>query len=158
MYDHIGLKVKDIDASVGFYTAALATLGHVLCSHNGSGASFGPPGEAALWLYPAEGSTGLGGAYRIPRPQSGCGRPLPHGGSQGRRARPRATRLTHGVQPQLLRRVSARSGRQQHRSRLYGKCTSNCFPGRSPLSRPISAGVARVRVAASRAISAQRPV
>ena len=27
MYDHIGLKVKDIDASVRFYEAALAPLG-----------------------------------------------------------------------------------------------------------------------------------
>jgi catechol 2,3-dioxygenase-like lactoylglutathione lyase family enzyme len=60
MYDHIGLKVKDIDASVGFYTAALATLGHVLCSRDESGAGFGPPGQPALWLHLAEGSTGPG--------------------------------------------------------------------------------------------------
>ena len=31
MYDHIGFKVSDIDASVRFYTAALAPLGYVLC-------------------------------------------------------------------------------------------------------------------------------
>ena len=60
MYDHIALKVKDIDASVGFYTAALSTLGHVLCSRNESGASFGPPRQPALWLYLVEGSTGPG--------------------------------------------------------------------------------------------------
>jgi catechol 2,3-dioxygenase-like lactoylglutathione lyase family enzyme len=54
MYDHIGLKVKDLDASVRFYTAALAPLGHVLCSRDDSGAGFGPPGEPALWLYPAK--------------------------------------------------------------------------------------------------------
>jgi catechol 2,3-dioxygenase-like lactoylglutathione lyase family enzyme len=52
MYDHIGLKVKDLDASVRFYTAALAPLGIVLCSRDDSGAGFGPPGEPALWLYP----------------------------------------------------------------------------------------------------------
>ncbi|HTE54582.1 MAG TPA: VOC family protein [Kofleriaceae bacterium] len=56
MYDHIGLKVKDLDASVRFYQAALAPLGHVLCSRDDSGAGFGPAGEPALWLYPDKGS------------------------------------------------------------------------------------------------------
>ena len=28
MFDHIGLKVKDLDASVRFYTAALGPLGY----------------------------------------------------------------------------------------------------------------------------------
>jgi len=48
MYDHIGLKVKDLDASVRFYSAALAPLGHELCSHDGTGASFGPAKAPAL--------------------------------------------------------------------------------------------------------------
>ena len=56
MYDHIGLKVKDIDASVRFYQAALAPLGHVLVSHDDSGAGFGPAGAPALWLYRAKGA------------------------------------------------------------------------------------------------------
>ncbi len=60
MYDHIGLKVRDIDASVRFYRAALAPLGHVLGSHDASGASFGPPGEPAFWLYRAEDAGGPG--------------------------------------------------------------------------------------------------
>jgi len=60
MYDHIGLKVKDIDASVRFYTAALAGLGHVLCSRDDSGAGFGPPGEPALWLYVSKISSPAG--------------------------------------------------------------------------------------------------
>jgi catechol 2,3-dioxygenase-like lactoylglutathione lyase family enzyme len=60
MYNHIGLKVKDFDRSVRFYKAALAALGYVLCSRDDSGASFGPPGEPALWLYPAKDSGGPG--------------------------------------------------------------------------------------------------
>jgi catechol 2,3-dioxygenase-like lactoylglutathione lyase family enzyme len=54
MYDHIGLKVKDVGASVRFYLAALAPLGHVLASHDDNGAGFGPPGAPALWLYRAD--------------------------------------------------------------------------------------------------------
>ena len=64
MYDHIGLRVKDMDASVRFYTAALAALGHVLCSRDASGAGFGPKGEPALWLYPAKGGPGMHVAFR----------------------------------------------------------------------------------------------
>ncbi len=61
MYDHIGLKVADLDASVRFYTTALAPLGYELCSRDETGAGFGPKGEPALWLYlhkgpPAEGA------------------------------------------------------------------------------------------------------
>ncbi len=51
MYDHIGLKVKDLDASVRFYAAALAGLGHVLGSRDNAGAGFGPKGAPALWLH-----------------------------------------------------------------------------------------------------------
>ena len=51
MYDHIGLKVKDLEASVRFYGAALAPLGHVLGSSDASYAGLGPAGEPALWLY-----------------------------------------------------------------------------------------------------------
>jgi len=58
MYDHIGLQVRDIEASVRFYQAALAALGHGLCSRDASGAGFGPPGAPALWLYPADGPAG----------------------------------------------------------------------------------------------------
>ena len=50
MYNHIGLKVKDLDASVRFYTAVLAPLGHVLAFADESTAGFGPEGAPALWL------------------------------------------------------------------------------------------------------------
>ena len=51
MYDHIGLRIGDLDASVRFYTAALAPLGYVLCSRDDNGSGFGPKGEPALWLH-----------------------------------------------------------------------------------------------------------
>jgi catechol 2,3-dioxygenase-like lactoylglutathione lyase family enzyme len=61
MYDHIGLKVKDLDASVRFYAGALKALGHVLASRDDSGAGLGPKGEPALWLYAAgKGAAGPG--------------------------------------------------------------------------------------------------
>ncbi|MCE5232478.1 MAG: VOC family protein [Mizugakiibacter sp.] len=60
MYDHIGLKVKDLAASVHFYTAALAGLGFGLCTQGDGYAGFGPPGEPALWLYAAKAAKGSG--------------------------------------------------------------------------------------------------
>jgi len=60
MYDHIGLRVGDLDASIRFYTAALAPLGCVLCSRDETGAGFGPKGEPALWLYLHNGAKGTG--------------------------------------------------------------------------------------------------
>ena len=50
MYDHVGLKVKDIGASTRFYEAALAPLGFVR-----AGSVFGPKGAPALWLYEGGG-------------------------------------------------------------------------------------------------------
>lgn len=51
MYDHVGLHVQDLDASVRFYQAALAPLGHVLCTRDAGSAGFGPKDAPALWLY-----------------------------------------------------------------------------------------------------------
>jgi catechol 2,3-dioxygenase-like lactoylglutathione lyase family enzyme len=63
MYDHVGLKVKDVESSVRFYEAVLGELGYKLISRDTEGAGFAANGEAALWLYattqPSPGSTHL---------------------------------------------------------------------------------------------------
>jgi catechol 2,3-dioxygenase-like lactoylglutathione lyase family enzyme len=62
MYDHIGLRVTDLDASVGFYEAALAPLGYALRTRYEGGAGFGPEGAPALWLH-AVTEANKGGAH-----------------------------------------------------------------------------------------------
>ena len=68
MYDHIGLKVKDLAASVRFYAAALAPFGHVLGSSDKNYAAIGPKGAPALWLYATSGTSSSGThlAFRAP--------------------------------------------------------------------------------------------
>ncbi len=61
MYDHIGLKVSDVAASVRFYRAALAALGHEVGSEDEQSAGLGPKGAPALWLYRAK--NGAGGVH-----------------------------------------------------------------------------------------------
>lgn len=54
VFDHIGLKVKDLAASVHFFTAAVEPLGLVAGHADATSASFGPPGAPALWLSPGQ--------------------------------------------------------------------------------------------------------
>lgn len=56
MYDHIGLKTRNLDASVRFYSAALSSLGHALCSRDDTSAGLGPEDAPALWLYASMGA------------------------------------------------------------------------------------------------------
>jgi catechol 2,3-dioxygenase-like lactoylglutathione lyase family enzyme len=58
MYDHIGLRVGNLDSAVRFYTAALAPLGFELCSKGDGYAGFGPKDSPALWLHLHKGSAG----------------------------------------------------------------------------------------------------
>lgn len=72
MIDHIGLKVKDLDASIRFYSAALAPLGYELGYRDDASAGFGPQGAALLWLYLSKGMKGPGThiAFRASHPDA----------------------------------------------------------------------------------------
>ena len=65
MYDHVGLHVKNLTASVAFYEAALAPLGYGLCSRDETSAGFGPPNEPALWLYASKAAGAAHVAFLI---------------------------------------------------------------------------------------------
>ena len=58
MFDHLGLRVKQLERSIQFYEAVLAPLGYVLCSRDASSAGLGPSGEPALWLYASREAAG----------------------------------------------------------------------------------------------------
>jgi len=60
MYDHIGLRVKDLKAAARFYGTVLAPLGLVAGSSGDGYAGFGPKDAPALWLVPREGAPGPG--------------------------------------------------------------------------------------------------
>jgi catechol 2,3-dioxygenase-like lactoylglutathione lyase family enzyme len=68
MFDHVGLSVRDLEASVRFYSAALEALGCELCSRDEAGAGLGPRGAPALWLQRGDGAARRGAhvAFRAP--------------------------------------------------------------------------------------------
>jgi catechol 2,3-dioxygenase-like lactoylglutathione lyase family enzyme len=68
MFDHLGLRVRNVEASVKFYQGALAPLGYELCSRDETSAGFGPPGEPALWIYASKekDSRGAHVAFKAP--------------------------------------------------------------------------------------------
>jgi catechol 2,3-dioxygenase-like lactoylglutathione lyase family enzyme len=51
MFDHIGLRVKDLDKAARLYAAMLAPLGHVPGARGDGSAGFGAEGRPALWLH-----------------------------------------------------------------------------------------------------------
>jgi len=47
MFDHVGLRVKNLEAALGLYEAMLAPLGHVAGARGESYAGLGPEGAPA---------------------------------------------------------------------------------------------------------------
>ncbi len=66
MFDHIGLKVSNLEASVKFYRSALAGLGHIVCAHEKTYAGLGPKDAPALWLYRSESASNAHIAFLAP--------------------------------------------------------------------------------------------
>jgi len=66
MFDHIGIRVKDLDAASRLYKAMLAPLGHVAGSAGDGYAGFGPKGSPALWLHLDRKGGGAHVALRAP--------------------------------------------------------------------------------------------
>ncbi len=63
MFDHVGLRVRDLATSTRFFEQVLTPLGLGLQSEGGGYAGFGPKGAPALWLHahvPPAGTVGVG--------------------------------------------------------------------------------------------------
>jgi len=55
MFDHIGLRVKDLAKAAKLYAVMLAPLGYVPGTAGDGYAGFGPKGGPALWLHARRG-------------------------------------------------------------------------------------------------------
>ena len=66
MFDHIGLRVKDLEAAARLYAALLAPLGHVPGARDATYAGFGPQGKPALWLHADKSGGGCHVALQAP--------------------------------------------------------------------------------------------
>lgn len=51
MFDHIGIRVRDLEAAARLYREMLAPLGHVPGAAGDGYAGFGPEDSPALWLH-----------------------------------------------------------------------------------------------------------
>jgi len=66
MFDHIGLRVKDLEAAARLYAAMLAPLGHVPGARDATYAGFGPKDRPALWLHADRNGGGSHLALKAP--------------------------------------------------------------------------------------------
>ena len=66
MYDHLTLKVRNLQASLQFYRRVLEPLGHVIASSDQTSAGLGPQGAPSFWLLaqPTEPTRGIHIAFR----------------------------------------------------------------------------------------------
>lgn len=123
MIDHIGFPVSDYPRAKAFYSQALAPLGYVLImevqqhDNDAPAAGFGRDGKPDFWI---GGEGGLAKPLHVAiladdraTVDAFYAAAIAAGGQDnGAPGRPRT------LSPRLLRRVRARSGRPQHRSRL----------------------------------------
>jgi catechol 2,3-dioxygenase-like lactoylglutathione lyase family enzyme len=64
MIDHIGILVTDLDASVAFFTQALAPLGYTLVMRFEGNAGFGVNGKPDFWIATGKPTDKLHVAFR----------------------------------------------------------------------------------------------
>jgi len=55
MFDHVGIRASNVEASVRFFLQALAPLGVGIAMKGPHGAGLGKHGKPSLWIYQAEG-------------------------------------------------------------------------------------------------------
>ncbi|BAC90084.1 VOC family protein [Gloeobacter violaceus] len=51
MFDHISVGIRDLEVSIAFYDAALASLGCQRAFRFPKGAAYGPSGRPVFWLH-----------------------------------------------------------------------------------------------------------
>lgn len=66
MFDHVGLRVRDLAASRRLYSAALTPIGYVVGPQDGGMVGIGPAGAPALWLAADDNGGGAHVALRSP--------------------------------------------------------------------------------------------
>ncbi len=64
MFDHVGLRVKNLEQAKKLYQAILAPLGHVAGASGVGYAGFGPEGSPALWLHEDRRGGGAHAAFK----------------------------------------------------------------------------------------------
>jgi catechol 2,3-dioxygenase-like lactoylglutathione lyase family enzyme len=115
MFNHIGVKVKDLDASARFYSAALGALGYQQGYSDETVVSLGPKDAPGLWL---GGDAKLAHSLVHMAFTAGSHAAVDAFYREGLRAGGRdngAPGAAQGLQPDVLRGVSPGSRRQQCR-------------------------------------------
>jgi catechol 2,3-dioxygenase-like lactoylglutathione lyase family enzyme len=66
MYDHLTLKVRNLQQSLQFYQRTLEPLGHVVASSDATSAGLGPEAAPSFWLLaqPSEPTRGIHIAFK----------------------------------------------------------------------------------------------